>query len=330
MNMFNLIVTLLIWSLTTISLAQAEDWVSPIEERYGAQSPVLYEKLKKAHSLLNTFNGVPDRLASAKTLLDEILNEDLNFAPAFREYARLYIVSGPNNHKDTTGNYLTSAEAAIFESLRLEPDYADAYVLLGHVYTLMKKYSKAEKVLKLAIAKGSKNPWLPLNYAKLLEKTNRAKETLPYYMAVVNSNTANPKAMSAALNSVAKYYRDSHQYEEADHWYNILIEYKPSAWNLTDYAEFVLFHKGDPDKSIELGEKALQKLNYKYGHYILACAYFTKGFQILAIHGQEEANHYFYRAQKLYRNTQEIFNRLLKYPATRKIASNKPPHDKKS
>ncbi|PHR00095.1 MAG: hypothetical protein COB29_16255 [Sulfitobacter sp.] len=315
-----MIVVIMICFLSTFGWVQAKPWVSPIEKKYSVQYPALFAKYIKAKDLMNLNRGIHGDLVTVKKLLDEILNERLDFSPAYREYARLYFAAGHIGSLNFKGNTLSNAEAAILEAIRLEPSYADAYVLLGHLYTLKKDYLKAEEALKTAMNMGTRLSWLPLNYAHLLKRQGRIKETLPYYMAVIDSNTENKLAFSTALSETAEYYKNTENYEEADYWYNRLIKFWPSAAHYTEYSEFLLFFEGNVDKSIRIGEKAQTGLKYQYGRLILACAYYTKWSLISDPARKKESVRYTNRAYELFPYLDQIINQLSKHSITNDAA----------
>ncbi len=303
-----------------IGVANAEVWVSPIEKKYNTEYPELYKKYNKAKNILNSHSGYQKDLMIAEKLLAEILSKQSNFSPAYREYGRLYIKAGYlYNHEFRSGT-LSSAETTILEAIRLEPNYADAYVLLGHLYTLRKDYPRAEKFLKIAEKIGTSLPWLHLNFADLLKYQGKRKQSLIRYMTVIDSDTNNKSAYSSALRSVAEHYQLEKNFKKADYWYHKLIEFDPTAWNLGGYSNYLLFWKGDADNSIEYGEKAIATMNYGIGRFNLACAYYTKWIQISATQGKKEAKQYFERAHNLYPNIEGIVNELSKYRATEKAA----------
>lgn len=306
--------------LSTMVLSQgivyAQTWISPIDKKYQSSHPELYKKYDEARSHLDSYRGNQEDLIAAKTLLDSVIQNRKDFSPAYREYGRLYIKAGHISSQRFQPGTLSNAESAILESIRLEPNYADAYVLLGHLYTLNKKYKDAEEALNKAGNIGTELPWYHLNYADLLKYQGRMKESLPHYMAVIESDTENKNAYDYALLGVALHYRSTGMYDKADFWYNKLIEFNPTAWNLGEYTKYLLFWTGDIDKSILYGEKSLSVMNYGLGRFNLACAYYAKW----AKSSGQDASELFNRAYMLYPDTDRVIQMLSRYPATREAA----------
>lgn len=67
----------------------AEEWVSPIDKKYLAKNPELFSKFDQARDILDSWSGQREKLTKADTLLREILKEDPEYAPAYREFGRL-------------------------------------------------------------------------------------------------------------------------------------------------------------------------------------------------------------------------------------------------
>ena len=90
--------------------------------------------LDRAVEFLDRYAGDDTVLEDAKRELDAALKADPDSAKAYREYARYFIMSG--NSANGVGP-MQLAEKSIDEAIRLSPEFAEAYVLRGHLYTLM-------------------------------------------------------------------------------------------------------------------------------------------------------------------------------------------------
>lgn len=301
------------------SFAFALDWVSPIDKKYMERSPELFEKFDKAREILNSWGGQTEKLIAADNLLKDVLTNDPKYAPAHREYGRLYMMAGYLKNTSYKKDSLNLVEKSILQSISIEPSYADSFVLLGHVYTRMKKYSKAEEVLKKAENIGTKIPWLDLNWADLLNKQGRYQEAFERYKKVVKSKTTNKKAYSSALGGIIKYYQWLGDKEKTKKAHINKIKFNPmSAWSRGNYSSFLLFDYGDTDEAIKQGEKAIQIMDYGVGRYTLACALYTK-WAVLSESPSDnnKAQKYFNRAVKLYPNIKEVIRRTSMYRTTR-------------
>ncbi len=306
------------------SSAYSEEWISPIDKKYSAKYPEVFSSFSKARDLLNSWHGQGGKLKEADTLLRQAIEKEEFFAPAYREYGRLHIMAGHINNDNFKEGSLNPAEKSILKSIEIEPNYADSYVLLGHLYTNMKRYKKAKNALVKAESIGTDIPWLHLNWADLLKKQRQYEEAMKRYQYIVETGTSNRKAYSSALSGVTTIYWYMGQYGKANEGYKKEIEYEPeSAWNWGNYSSFLLFSYDDVDGAIENGQKAISIMNYGMGRFTLACALYTKWAQLL--HNpfrKEEAIQYFGLAWSLYPYPERIIEKTRQYKYT-KITANK-------
>jgi len=307
--------------LFSISVQSAE-WVSPIDKKYIAKDPVNFADFDKARDILNSWRGQGEKLRKADVLLKKVLAKDSDFAPAYREYGRLYIMAGHINYDNFKQGSLNPSEAAINRSLEIEPEYADSYVLLGHLYTKMKRYKDAEDALKKAESIGTEIPWLDLNWAGVLEKKRKYKEAMHRYEKVVNSGTVNTKAYAVALSGKTTMHMYMGQFSKANDGYKKEIENEPdSAWNWSNYAEFLLFRYDDVDGAIKHGREALKRMNFGAGRFLLGSALYTKWAQ-LKIEGDKDvlAQEYFDQAWSIYPYPEQVINKAKRHGYTQQTA----------
>lgn len=304
-------IALLIILFSINSFAFSSEWISPIDARYKTKNLDLFNKFNTARDLVNSWRGQSDKLASADKLLSTILEEDPQFAPAYREYGRIHIMNGYIHSEKFKEGSLDLSEKFILKSIEIEPKYADAYVLLGHLYTLMKKYKEAQISLEKAESIGTKNPWLNLNWASLLIEEKQYSKALQQYINVLFTQPSDKKAYLTALSGLTKLYEISGDFENARIYFTKQIEYEPeSAWILGNYAHFLLFSYGDIDEAIKNGEKALQIMNYEIGRLVLACALYTKWAIFLDDPiKRDNAQQYFDQAWSIYPHLTEIIEK---------------------
>ena len=327
--MMRALVFLLLAASSGLSIAK-DDWVSPIDAKYKIKSPDLYREFDQARSILDSWRGEGEKLSKAQQLLAEIIKRDTTYAPAYLEFGRLYIMAGYINRQNYDVGSLSPAEAAIQKSIEIEPNYADAYVLLGHLYTNLKQYDQARNALEKGEYLGTKNPWLQLNWADLLEREDSWDGAAKRYISVVDRGTTNKKAYAAALEGLISYYVHKGDIAAADRWYQKAVAYEPSsAWSWGNYASFLLFRRNDIDGSIKAGEKALSIMDYGMGRFTLACALYTKWALAKQSNGSaKDAQVIFERAYLLYPDIDEVISETSKHESTRVTASQLTMHRK--
>lgn len=315
--MKNIILVILL--LVSSSFAFSSEWVSPIDKKYKKKSSVLFKKFSEARDILSSWGGERNKLINADKLLREILTEDPKYAPAYREYGRLYIMAGYIKNQDFKKGSLSPSEKAILQSITIEPNYADSFVLLGHLYTKMRKYTEAEKALTKAEKIGTNIPWLDLNWADLLNRQGKYQKALVRYKKVIKEKTTNKKAYSRALRGITEYYEKVGDKDKIKESYLKRIEFDPmAAWTRGNYSSFLLFYYGDTDEAIKQGEKAIEIMDYGIGRFTLACALYTKWAQLSnSSSNNNKAEKYFKRAKDIYPNIEEVIKKTSKYKTTK-------------
>lgn len=233
--------------------------------------------IAKAAELLDSWRGDSSVLKTAKQKLDDILRADPNAAPAHREYARYHIMSGHISGTTVKPASLAAAEHSLNEAIRLNPTYAEAYVLRGHLYYLQNRLTDAMDALNKAKEIGTTDPWLALNSADVFMALGRLDEAASSYQSVVASGTKNSKAMLVALDSLILFYESSEQFQKLEEAHQQKIAYNPkAAWSYGNYGAFLLCTKDDAEASIVQFRKALELMNYRMAHSGLAAALYRK------------------------------------------------------
>ncbi|MCR4347640.1 MAG: hypothetical protein NUV55_10645 [Sulfuricaulis sp.] len=313
----------LLFILFSLSV-HAEEWISPVDNKYSAKNPELFSVLSRARVILDSWRGQQEKLREADTLLKSVLQKDSNFAPAYREYGRLYIMAGYINRDKFKKGSLNPAEESILKSIEIEPNYADSYVLLGHLYTNMDRDIDAKSALVKAEQIGTNIPWLHLNWADLLVKQKQYGEALKRYQHVLETSTTNRKAYSSALSGLTTVYWYMNQYDKVSEAHKKIIAYEPdSAWSWGNYSSFLLFGYNDVDGAITNGQKALSIMDYGMGRFTLACALYTKWALLLQdVKKADKAQQYFDEAWALYPYPERIIEKTIQYKYT-KITADK-------
>ena len=314
---YSILFILLTWG----TIAHSSDWVSPVDVKYRQKNPALFEKFENARKLIDSYRGDRRVLADADQILSNILASDPKYAPVYREYGRLIQLAGHINYDNYQEGTLKQSEQAVLRSIDIEPRYADSYVLLGHIYTEMKRYQDATQALVKAEEIGTNIPWLDLNWADLLIIQGQYAEALSRYNRVVADKTSNKKAHAVALGGITRCHRINGDYEAAKTSFQKEIEYEPnSAWKWVNYSEFLLFDCGDIDSAIESGEKALQIMDFGAGRFILASALYSKWARLEVTNQHNKSQQYFEYAWSLYPYPERIIQRAREHRRTRLTA----------
>lgn len=303
------------------NFAGAAEPLSTIDIKYKSRNPALYAKYDEARVLLDSWRGQRDILAKAQQLLMDVAQADKDYAPVYREVGRLNIMSGYVSEDKVEPQSLARAEAAILKSIEIEPNYADAYVLLGHLYTIMRRYADATTALTTGEKIGTASPWLQLNWADLLTKKGDHEGAFQRNLALAKAGTENKKALGSAINGVITYYKVSKRFEEAEEWYKKQIAIEPStAWTWGNYASFQLFFRGNVDGAISNAEKALSLMDYGMGRYVLACALYAK-WASAPDGNSAQAREIFDRAYQMYPYVDRVIEETSQFASTKEVAT---------
>ncbi len=227
-------------------------------------------QLASAVKLLDDYRGDGSDLAEARKILDGILKSDPRNAPAYREYTRYYIMSGHINYLNFQPGSLEAAEKSLKKAIEINPKYAEAYVLGGHLYRLMGRPADAKASLTKADELGTSDPWLQNNWADLLIREGKYEEAMQRYNKVLDNKTANDKAVGVAFEGLVNYYTKKGRLSDVDATYKRSLAREPTAWGYGNYAQFLLCDMDDYEAAQVQITQALKIMNYGVGQSILA------------------------------------------------------------
>ena len=251
-------------------------------KNYRQQVLEAQDKLvSQARDWLDESSGQDELLKKAAGNLHRVLGVNPKNVEARIEMARFHLKSGHIDFRNFRQGTLGNAERELQRALDVQPDSADAYILLGHVHFLGYRPKEALEALEKAEAIGTSNPWLHLNWADALmdlkrwaEAESRAQMALPQHGAMV----APPKrVVRNAHQKLVDIYVKQRKLDAADKEYQALIALDPGEafWH-GNYAHFLLCIRGQPDAAIGEAEKALEIMDYGQAQYVLAAARYAK------------------------------------------------------
>jgi len=124
--------------------------------------------------------GVWDGLMAVKPVVERLIAQDSNYAPAYLELARITM------KLNWSPEGLHQAEVLINSALAIKPHDANANVLLGYVYVHQKRNREAERLFKEAAEAGTTNLWLWANWGELLVAEGKVDQGIEKYREAVN------------------------------------------------------------------------------------------------------------------------------------------------
>lgn len=276
---------------------------------------------KKAEELLDQWRGQTALLDQAAESLYLALKRNPNYAKAYMQLGRLHIMGGYYHSQYFEPSSLATAEKAIKKAIDIDPKFADAYVLLGHLYTNMNRLSEAKSALQMAEGIGTDNPWLGLNWAAIYEKEGKFDDAAQKYIQVIESKTKNLKALGTAYDELRGYYIYKRDLVKAEKTYKAHITVEPkNAWTRGNYASSLLYDIGDFDSAIKKSREALSIMEYGNARHTLAIALYGKWATItIKKHDKASARRYFDEAQRIYPDLAQLQQEAMKYPSTKII-----------
>lgn len=274
---------------------------------------VLAERTLKAQTLLDTYYGDSSQLDEAGRQIDGILSDAPDYAPAHAQAARLVLMDGHLVAWQFNGGTLDRAERILLRARELDPTYAEAHSLLGHVYTLARKYPEAEAALTEASRLGSTNPWTMVNWAHLFERQGKYESAMVNWGAVIEeARKATPQELRAYVAAIEfqrnLYARFGPQYAEQVRALcktALANAPKQDAWAWGNCANDLAI-VGDFDESIAASRGALERMNYGAGRYTLACGLIGKWGELRQAGKPAEAEKYFVEAAEVYPRLEDL------------------------
>lgn len=203
----------------------------------------------KARDLLDIWYGEDRILSQARVLLDAELDRHPDNHEALLELARIAVMT--MTHK---GN--VQALALIDEALEIAPDFADAFVLRGHVLTNLGRDGEAFEALQHAQTLGTESPWLLLNRAALHTRQGVIAMAALECQQVIDSDTTNPKALFAAWDCREPWLMQQRDFVALEQSFRARAEINRAPPLLAKYARFLCEDVGRCAEALPLAREA--------------------------------------------------------------------------
>ncbi len=141
-------------------------------------SETVNELYNEAYQLIDQNNR--EAFLDARKKLEQLIELDPDFPRAYLELARLEM-------KTRWPEGLHKAEKQILIAKSIDSNLADTNILLGYVYTNLRRFSEAESLYKEAEKVGSDNLWLYANWGLNYEFQLKFEEAISRYYKVLDS-----------------------------------------------------------------------------------------------------------------------------------------------
>lgn len=266
-----------------------------------------------------------DDLNVAKRNLDKIILEDPNFVQAYLELARIAMKGDSNPSEDRRYSGLDEAQRLIQVALKVNPNYANSYILYGYVLGVKKQPDAAITAFKKAQQIGTKNMWLYYNWGLTLQNVNRTDEAIKKYGEGIALTPLpdTPELHSSNRAIPAIFYRLNELLEQREDWASIDSLYQKRLTVLHEpcenayYAGFKLYKLGQYNEALQKATQAFESDCAMRARPVLAAAYFTK-WALDPSMAKIERDNTLNKAQALISDTPQLIMNLASSPATAK------------
>lgn len=186
-------------------------------------------------------------LWKAKYMLDRIIVATPDYAPAHYQLGRIFFKANQGEKG------LKAATESAMTAITFDPEFADAYILLGHVLLHQKKYKESAKQFVIAENKGTKNLWLYSRWGELhkeKKEVKQAAEKLEKVVAMPLSNKNNNDAIIYAYSELIGIYKGLKKWGDIERLYNARIEKFPkNNCYKAHYANYLIDNLKELDKA---------------------------------------------------------------------------------
>lgn len=285
--------------LTVIS-PNCNAWESPIDARYRLEYHELYSRLETAMGMIDNYEGDLPQLTPAGSILNKIVDENENFLPVYYWLARFAIEMGEKYYIDGPSPYLAS-EKFLTKATSLEPEYAEAWSLMGAHYLYTLNLKKSKFALEKADRIGTNSPWHKLHWGHYYKSAGAYEKSIAMYKMVLTFPEEEYFAKKAALHSLILIYRTMGDNENFHYWNTRLAEFSTSAYDKAEYANYLLFHNEDIAGAEQYVTQALSIENHPLARELGAIINFIYWNAQVEKAGLEDpiAKRYFFKAIKL-------------------------------
>ncbi len=230
------------------------DFQTFIRNQQLASSPP-DDNLKHAIALIDSEDE--RALRDAKTILEALLTQNPRLAAGYIELARIAMKTnwGPEG--------LHQAETLLSSALQIEPESANAKILLGYVCAHQRRFEQAERLFAEAARSNPPNLWLWTNWGESLQMQGKVDGAISKYREAVTrpmTHSTYDRARINAYVALAPLLEKRKDFDTMEALYKQRIEeFGHNSCSSTDYARFRLNVRGDAQGAIDIARAALNQ-----------------------------------------------------------------------
>lgn len=245
-------------------------------EEFAKKSPD--DMYKHAVTLID--KGGREDLYDANYILERLIGNDPKFSPGYIELARIAMKT------NWSPEGLHQAETLLASALKIQPDSANANILLGYVYTHQRRFQEAEALFTQVSQAPTKNLWLWSNWGELLVMEGKTDQGMQKYRQALAGKRPHDTYDRARLDAYSHLIALYEQNEDLDQAEALLKQRIAEFGNadcscanhcfIANYVEFLIENRDDISHTIELGRKAINSnCNQDDARQALGLAYYA-------------------------------------------------------
>ncbi|MFL6664407.1 MAG: tetratricopeptide repeat protein [Rhizobacter sp.] len=212
------------------------------------------ELIDEAVALID--HGDRQSVDEAKALLDRVVARDPKAGAAYVELARVAMKS------NWGAEGLHQAESLLKSALQIQPDSANAKILLGYVQAHQGRYASAEALFADVASGPTGNLWLWANWGEVLMMQGKVEPAIAKYREAVSrprSQATYDRARLDAFERLLALLEQRHDVDAMEALHRQRAdEFGPGSCFTADYAIFVLQQRGDSARAITLARQAME------------------------------------------------------------------------
>jgi len=226
------------------------DAISPEAAALAAE-----KDLQEAARLLDY--GATSDVTNARHILERLIESNPRFTQAYVELARVAM------KMNWSPEGLHQAENLLDSALRIQPDSANAKILLGYVYVQQKRFPQAASLFAQAAKSDTNNTWLWVNWGELLILEGKPDQAILKYREVIQRSMRSDtydRARLDAYSHLVALLRDRNDLDGMEALYKQRIQdFGSGSCYSAEYSLFMLNVRGDAQGAIDLTRRALKQ-----------------------------------------------------------------------
>lgn len=253
--------------------------------------PAVVQEMARANELLDQWYGNHEHLLQARAIVDRVLREHPDHAPAYRVQARVLLSEGYRYGRVYDPGTVEAALRSVAKAVSLTPDDPENYLLRARLQRLEDQWEASEASLAKAEQTGADPVWLDFQRGEWFSDQRRYEEAAVHYQKVLASPKATKRQRDDANDGLLPYYNVSGRLDDAERVQRAQMKDNPdSAWLRGNYANWLMCWREDVEAALVEVRKARAMMDYGRARLTETAALYDRwSAQVLAGHDAQAA-----------------------------------------